>query len=304
MKNVPRFPNFRPVELSDAAEIAPRLWKYQPEISELTFTNLFIWQEHYRINWCMEGEHLLIYCSSPDGICYALEPVGPPPRAELALRLLNWLRTDMQVESPHIERADARFCAELGGDPRFSTSPARQHFDYLYHTNDLIHLEGRNYHSKRNFINTFNQMYEYDYREIKPEYVKDCLDFQEVWCRFHRCEDDMGLMGEWSAIRRALEHLDELHLKGGIILVDDEVQAFTLGEKLNEETAVVHIEKAHPEMRGIYTVINQQFCEHAWADVSYINREQDLGEEGLRAAKQSYHPTRMIEKFTVTLNQP
>ncbi len=207
------------------------------------------------------------------------------------------------MELPHIERADTRFCAELGDDPRFSISPARQHFDYLYRSSDLIHLEGRKYHSKRNFINTFNQDYEYNYREIKPENVKECLDFQEAWCRYHRCEEDMGLMGEWSAVRRALQHLGELNLRGGIIVVDGKVQAYTLGEKLNEETAVIHIEKAHPEMRGLYTVINQQFCQHTWADVPFINREQDLGDEGLRAAKLSYHPTRMIEKFTVTLSQ-
>jgi hypothetical protein len=300
MMDIPRFPNFRPVELSDAAEISPLLWRYQPEISELTFTNLFIWQEYYRINWCLEGEHLLVLCQSADGICYALEPVGPPPRAELALRLLRWLQTAMGVESPRMERADTRFVAELGDDPRFSISPAREHFDYLYSTQDLIHLEGRNYHSKRNFINTFKGSYTFRYAELTNEYVKDCLDFQEEWCTLHRCAEDMGLLGEWSAIRRALENLGELNLRGGIITVDGKVQAFTLGEKLNNETVVVHIEKANPQMRGLYAVINQQFCQHAWADVAYINREQDLGEEGLRQAKLSYHPTRLIEKFTIT----
>jgi hypothetical protein len=302
MKDIPRFPNFRPVELTDAAEIGPRLWRYQPETSELTFTNLFIWQEHYRINWCLEGEHLLFFCQGVDGICYALEPIGPPPRAEQTLQLLRWLQAEMEVASPRLERADARFATELDGDARLSVEPAREHFDYLYRTTDLIHLEGRNYHSKRNFINTFNQNYQYQYQDIKPENVQDCLNFQEEWCTRHRCAEDMGLLGEWSAVRRALENLDSLKLTGGVIIIDDKVQAFALGEMLNHETAVVHIEKANPELRGLYAVINQQFCEHAWVDIPFINREQDLGEEGLRQAKLSYHPFKLIEKFTVTLN--
>jgi hypothetical protein len=109
----------------------------------------------------------------------------------------------------------------------------------------------------------------------------------------------MGLSGEWDAVREALYHMPELSLEGGIIMMDNNVTAFTLGERLNEQTAVIHIEKADMEIRGLYNMINQQFCEHRWQDVSFINREQDLGDPGLRAAKQSYNPLRLIEKFTI-----
>lgn len=108
-------------------------------------------------------------------------------------------------------------------------------------------------------------------------------------------------MGEWEAIKKLLQHVERLQVQGGTILIDGKVEAFTIGERLNQTTAVVHIEKANPKIPGLYSVINQQFCEHAWKDIPYINREQDLGDEGLRRAKLSYHPDRLIEKYRIEI---
>ena len=115
------------------------------------------------------------------------------------------------------------------------------------------------------------------------------------------CDLDMSLMGEWAAIGVALNDFQALDLKGGVILLNGRVEAFTCGELLNEATAVIHLEKANPEIRGLYAAINQQFCQQAWAGVPFINREQDLGEPGLRTAKLSYHPHRLVEKFRIRL---
>jgi hypothetical protein len=98
------------------------------------------------------------------------------------------------------------------------------------------------------------------------------------------------------ANREALLHFDKLDCQGGVILVDDKVVAFSLGEQLNPDTAVIHLEKANPEFTGSYAVINQEFCRNAWRDFTYINREQDLGEPGLRQAKLSYYPDHMSNK--------
>ena len=101
------------------------------------------------------------------------------------------------------------------------------------------------------------------------------------------------------AVHEALTHIDDLDYQGGAIVIDSKVAAFSLGEALNESTAVVHIEKANPEIPGLYTAINQLFCQHAWSEMVYINREQDLGVEGLRKAKESYYPHHMVDKYTV-----
>jgi len=104
-----------------------------------------------------------------------------------------------------------------------------------------------------------------------------------------------------TAIRRGLTHYQALNIKGSAVVIGETVEAFTFGELLNPQTAVVHIEKANPEIPGLYTLINQRFCQECWASVPFINREQDLGEEGLRKAKLSYHPERLVEKYRVEL---
>ena len=108
-------------------------------------------------------------------------------------------------------------------------------------------------------------------------------------------------MGEWEVIGAVLANYQALALQGGVILINDRVGAFSCGELLNKETAVIHLEKADPELRGLYAVVNQQFCRQAWAEVNFVNREQDLGEAGLRTAKMSYHPHHLVEKFRIRL---
>ena len=123
------------------------------------------------------------------------------------------------------------------------------------------------------------------------------MEVAEKWCKIRRCEDDMNLLSESEAVRESLVHFPVLKIDGGVILIDGKVEAFTLGELLNDQTAVVHIEKANPENPGLYAMINQQFCENRWRDLLYINREQDLGEPGLRKAKLSYYPDHFVESF-------
>jgi hypothetical protein len=300
MSELSPFPFFKPLELVDRGVIQPRLWAYQPQTSELTFTNLFIWRASYRISWCMAGEHLL-FLSEDNPTPFALPPVGPEPRAEICRRLLTWLNKDKGAPDPFIDRADPALAAALAGRPGFVVDPVRAHFDYVYRAENLIHLAGRNYHDKRNHLNSFRRSYRASYEPLGPGHLADCFALAENWCRLKRCQEDLMLMGEWEAVREALRHFQDLELTGGVIRINGRVEAFTLGELLNRETAVIHIEKANPEIRGLYPAINQQFCEQAWSQVTFINREQDLGEPGLRAAKESYNPHHLVEKFRIRL---
>jgi uncharacterized protein len=179
--------------------------------------------------------------------------------------------------------------------------PLRDHFDYVYRTEDLIRLQGGNYRAKRNHINYFLRSYTVNYEPLDGNHKQACLELMETWCGLRRCEEDLSLSSEWEAIREALANLEELKIGGGVILVHNKVEAFTVGELLNNETVVVHIEKANMEIRGLYTMINQQFLEKQWQDIPYVNREQDLGEPGLREAKLSYNPDHFVEKFRIRL---
>jgi uncharacterized protein len=298
---MPRFPEFKPLELEDRDTVHQILWAYQAETSELTFTNLFIWRSHYGFSWSLAGDWLFLVASPPGGEPFAFPPVGPSPRGDRVDEILQWLKEAGRAEKPRIDRADQRLAGELSGDSRFVVEPVRAHFDYVYKTEDLIGLAGGAYRAKRNHINYFLRSYTSAYEELSPEHIQPCLDMTGCWCEVRRCEEDLNLMGEWDAIREALTNFRSLELKGGVILVNNRVEAFTLGERLNNDTAVVHIEKANAEIRGLYAMINQQFCEKQWKDMAYVNREQDLGEPGLREAKLSYNPTSLTEKYRITL---
>ncbi len=297
-----RFPTFQPLTLDDADALYPRLWDYQPVTSELTFGNLYLWCEYYAFEWAVYEDYLLILAHHGEDEPFALMPIGPPPRVEITRVLLQWMRDARGLKNPAIQRADRRLADELESAEGMDVTPTRDDFDYVYRSADLGTLEGRRYSKKRNHINQFLHVYglDYAYEPLTPELTSGCLALAELWCEQRMCEDDISLTHEFRGIRDVLEHFTELRMEGGVILVNDEVQAFALGERLNETTAVVHIEKANPNFRNIYPMMTKSFSEQRWlGQVDFINREQDLGIPGLRRAKESYYPDHLVEKFTV-----
>jgi hypothetical protein len=172
--------------------------------------------------------------------------------------------------------------------------------DYVYLTQDLIELKGRKYHRKRNHIKQFQEKYSSQCIPLTPEWISQCLQLETEWCDLRHCEASPGLLNESLAIKETFSHFGELGVKGGAILINGKVEAFTLGDPLNPETVVIHIEKANPAYEGLYPTINQAFLEQRWSGTTYVNREQDLGEEGLRKAKESYFPHHLVNKYILT----
>jgi uncharacterized protein len=301
MSSIPEFPTFRSLEPEDRGLFNSILGPYDPEVSELTFTNLFIWRAHYRFQWSLYRDWLCILGEDEQGLPYVMEPVGPSPRGEVALMLLRWMREQNHAHPARMERVDKRLVKDVEGIAGIEVEPLREHFDYLYLRSDLAELAGNRYRSKRNHINKLSRSYSFAYAALGNDHMGECLELQETWCTQRRCEDDLNLMGEWEAIREILANYERFELRGGVILVDGKVEAFTVGELLNHDTAVIHVEKANADIPGLYTIINQQCCEKCWAEATYINREQDLGVPGLREAKLSYCPHHLVEKFRLTL---
>ncbi|UCF57668.1 MAG: DUF2156 domain-containing protein [Deltaproteobacteria bacterium] len=301
MTTIPEFPQLRPIQLEDRDFIREVLGKYEPQTSEWSFTNLFIWRSHYRFQWSMYQDWLVVLCSGSNDGPYALQPIGPSPRLDVTRMLLKWLWEEKGEALARIERADQRFVSELEGATDLLVESTRDQFDYVYRSEDLIKLAGRKYHSKRNHINKFRRSYSFTYMPFSNDHLKPCLELADSWCEWRRCEEDLNLVAEWDAVREALKHFKALEIEGGVILIENEVKAFALGELLNDQMATVHIEKADPEIPGLYAMINQQFCENCWKGVPFVNREQDLGEPGLRKAKLSYYPDHLVKKFRIRL---
>ena len=151
----------------------------------------------------------------------------------------------------------------------------------------------------------FMRTYEgWAYEPITDENVEDCFQMALLWRNRNGCEDgDEEKLAEVCVTLNSLRLMKELHLTGGCLRVDGRIAAFTIGERLCTDTFVVHIEKALTEVEGAYPMINQQFVRHAMEGYTYVNREEDTGDEGLRQAKLSYRPAFMVEKGIVTLKE-
>ena len=195
------------------------------------------------------------------------------------------------------QRIPESLLSELSDFSNLKAVVDRNNSDYVYRIDKLIHLRGNKYHTLKNHINRFNKKYTWEYLPLTPGLVDECLILQEEWCRSKNCLESHHLLNEDKAVIEALQKMNILNYKGGVIRIKEKVEAFTLGELMNPETLVIHIEKANPEFPGLYPVLQQQFLEQEWSHIPFVNREQDLGIEGLRKSKLSYHPEYMVNKY-------
>lgn len=271
------------------------------ENAHLNFTNLYMWRNIYSIRWTENNGYLMIRAGY-GGRQFMLQPFGPREGMEPVLEEL--VACFASEKLPFIMSGVEKFIIDIFEKWRpgqFNFTADRDNFDYVYNSQDLIELKGRKYHGKKNHINSFLRNYpQHEYLPLTPDWAASCIETQLEWCRKKGCDDDPSLKGERDAIIEVFSHWDELGLTGGLITIGGKVEAFTFGEQLNSDTAVIHVEKANPDIRGVYPVINQKFCQNAWQHLAFINREEDMGLEGLRKAKESYYPVKMIEKFVVT----
>jgi uncharacterized protein len=268
-----------------------------PQASEYTFTNLFMWRKKFNPAWTVVEDCLLIIMNPPGESGYGLFPVGSGNKRK-ALDILIEILREFQ-EQARISRVESRMVEHLVDTTRFEIQVDRDNFDYVYRSEDLIQLKGNRYHRKKNHLNRFKKNWNFEFRGMDDVLIDEVLQLQEDWCEFRECVDNQDLFLEDQAVYEALKNYRILKFKGGVILIDGKVEAFSFGETLNPETAVIHVEKANPEIPGLYTAINQMFASESWSKVEYINREQDLGLEGLKKAKESYYPVHMVEKYVL-----
>jgi hypothetical protein len=299
---IPHYPHFREIRIEDKHIFDKFLSSAPPSISEYTFTNLFIWQHYYHFLWCLWDECICILAQPEESEPYFMPPLCKTKTdfKDRTLHFLNHLSNNNIT--PTIRRIPEELVNQfLDGDTHLATNLDRDNCDYVYLTEDLITLQGNRFHGKRNHINHFKKHHSYRYLPLTPDLAQSCLELESEWCDIKHCEMFTSLLGEERALYAAFQNMQHLSFKGGIIQVNGKVEAFALGERLNTDTAVIHIEKANPAFDGLYQLINQEFCANQWTDTLYINREQDLGEEGLRKAKLSYHPHHLVNKYTVSL---
>lgn len=271
-----------------------------------TFATLYLWREVYRTEVARCGDALLIRGGDPETNLHYMYPAG---KSYDIRELIPIMREDASAMGAKLVIACAEKwqCDELKAafPDEFSYEESRDEFDYIYLSENLINLRGKKFHAKRNHISRFMRNYpDWKYENIDADNAIDCINAASGWLEKVLPEADdeekEELCLENSAIALALKRRDELGIIGGLLRVDGKVVAMTLGEPINPRVFVTHFEKADTNYDGAYAMINNQFAANRLTDYEYINREEDLGIEGLRKAKLSYYPDILLDKYLVT----
>lgn len=293
---------FKRAELEDK-EMMDHFFRHHTSRScERTFANVYLWSRQYPVKWAVVEDALIFKSEDETHLAYAY-PAGEPQNVKKALEILMEYSRERKVPFAMYNVTPDHFAQLEEWYPgRFQIEYDRDSADYVYESEKLATLSGKKLHGKRNHINKFKSMYEgrWSYEKLTKDNVEDCFQMALRWRNDNGCEEDPEKRGEICVTLNSLRLFEELGLTGGVLRIDGEVVAFTIGEPVCSDTFVVHIEKAYADIQGAYPMINQQFVEHECMGYQYINREEDTGAEGLRKAKLSYRPVFLVEKGNVT----
>lgn len=295
---------FKPITL-DAKDIIDSYTKpWMLECSDLSFTNLFIWGADGKMEYAEKNNVLYIKLDFKGVPVFLWAPV-PKYGAEVDYRKailagIEYMKnagsepTFRSVWTPFKDKM-------LEACPELFSMPTDIAWDYVYSRESLATLKGKKLHGKRNHINKFLSKYpDYEYRKLDHSMIPDCIALYDQWIAEKDEEAAKSMQSEKQSVLLALNNMEELGLTGGTIYIDGKLCAFTVGERLHPHMQLIHIEKANTEYDGIFPMINQQYVLHECEDVELINREEDMGIEGMRKAKRSYNPIKMIEKYLLS----
>ena len=294
---------FRDITIQDKDTITAYTMNSCRRNCDLSFSNLCSWRFLYHTKFAIINNFLVFKFWAGDELAYMM-PVGEGNLEEV----LNELIEDARQEGEPFCMLGVCSCMredlEAIMPGQFGFTVDRDYADYIYLRSDLATLKGKKFQSKRNHINKFRNTYpDYKYSPITKDRIQECLELEAKWCKANDCDQQEGTGNERRALIYALNHFEELGLTGGILHVNGQIVAFTFGMPINKETFGVHVEKADTSIDGAYAMINYEFANHIPEQYIYINREEDLGIEGLRKATLSYHPETILEKYMACLKE-
>jgi hypothetical protein len=287
--------NFEAISLDKQYEYLDRFDRCPQKSSDYSFVNLWGWSDEYGLAWAWSDDMVWIKQTIPSEAFWA--PVGSWPSVDWSECFDKYF--DKPITFLRIPEALLKVWEENIKD-RIRSEDERGQWDYIYDAKELIELKGNRFHKKKNLVNQFKRKYAYEYISFEARMIDMALAMQEDWCTWRDCESSEALSAENRAISKILENWHAMYgLSGGALLVDEAMVAYTIAEPLSRDTIVIHFEKGNPDYKGAYQAINQMFLEHTDKQFDLVNREQDLGDKGLRKAKLSYHPVDYVKKYRI-----
>ncbi len=295
-----RFPKLNRFALKDRELIQTYIDTFNPVSCEYNFSNLFAWQDAYQLTWNLYQERLLIYDGvSQCGFMPLGEDVSPEELVLLSLNLKSMgLTPDFSLVTPDYLRKFP------GIETYYEVKEERDYAEYIYDVNSLCELTGTKLHKKRNLISQFKRSYPYfEVHPLKGEYKSKTMELaRELMNR--RKQHSKTLDQEFDALKISLDHFEDLGLEGLAITIGNRVIAFSIFSQLSRSTYDIQFEKSDTNFKGVAQVINHETALYLKDKCSCLNREQDLGIKGLRQAKLSYEPLKLITLYSLIFSPP
>lgn len=289
--------DFKPVTIQDKAIYEPFLLDGSERGCEYTFANIYLWG---RQQATILHNHMVRFSQFNRRSVYPY-PVGQgDKKTVLDAIIADAKERGIPCRLTGLYAREKQMLEELyPGMFRFHCD--RDSYDYVYDINNLADLPGSKYHKKRNHFNRFRDTYpDYTVEPITTGNLPLATKMVEGWYETKLTENpDSDFHMEQIAINKALKHFEELEMEGLLLLNDGKVFALTLGSRMAHDTFDVHFEKAFADVNGAYAAINCEFARYIrdkYPDIQFLNREEDMGIEGLRIAKQRYYPHHLVEK--------
>lgn len=286
--------DFKPIELQDRATIESYTLKSECRNCDMAFANIFCWREFHKSCWAIVDGFLVIrfLIDGKQRVGY-MQPIGDGDFYPILERLEQDARLNFgQPLRMYGLCREGRATITNSGCRYFAFDDDRSLSDYIYLSEELRTLPGRKFQPKRNHVNRFTSKYSYRFEPLERVHFDDCLALEMQWCAEHKeSSSEESMLNEQRAIREAFDNFEDLGLRGGVLYVEDKLVAFTYGSAINYDTFDCHIEKADTAYEGVFATINRLFADQIADHFTYINREEDMGIEGLRRAKLSYYPT-------------
>lgn len=298
--------HFREPTLADKPSIDACLCGSEAEGCGFSFGNLYLWRRAYAMTFCISDGFLFI--SSSLGLSRAFAcPVGRGDLAAALDKVCAYAVAGGMHPVFYAVTERQRAAMERCFPGRFAFCDERDYYDYVYLTENLAALPGKKYHAKRNHISKFEKSHTWSFERIDSRNLSDCKIILDAWLadKFPDAAADTSLEGyaESQVAKESIEQFFALGYEGGILYADGKPAAYSMGEPLNDETFCTHIEKASPEFRDAYALINRETAKSLSGRFTYINREDDAGDEGLRKAKLSYVPDILLVKYVASENR-
>ena len=294
---------FKPITLEDKEIIQKYTLHGASQICDLSFANLYGWSDRYQTSWAIVADSLAIRFqpATHNHPAYLMPVCGCTKEFKTVIHQLIQISLDNGF--PLILMGISPTCRDIidqFSEGTFEYIHDMGAEDYVYLREKMVSLSGKHLQPKRNHINKFEKLYpEYQFEEITDANLEECLALGQDWLE-HK-EVDSSRLAEQKMIEKCLRHREELGLLTGALRVDGKIIAFTFGSPINQDTFDIHVEKADISYEGAFAMINREFAKRIPEQYTYINREEDLGLEGLRKSKLSYKPELMLIKDVAVL---